>query len=253
MRFDVGANLVGMDSRVKEMILRLSMESSDVRIVGIYGVGGIGKTTIAKVIYNKLSCEFEYMSFLENIREVFNTQGLSHLQNQLLGDILEEEGSQNINSVAHRASMIKDILLSKRVYIVLDDVDDPSQLEYLLGHREWLGEGSRVIITTRNKHVLAVQEVDDLYEVKGLNFEEACELFSLYAFKKNLPKSYYRNLSRRAVGYCQGLPLALKVLGSLLFKRTIPQWESELNKLDIEPEMKIHNVLKRSYDGLDRT
>ena len=101
--------------------------------------------------------------------------------------------------------------------------------------------------------MLAVQEVDDLYEVKGLNFEEACELFSLYAFKKNLPKSYYRNLSRRAVGYCQGLPLALKVLGSLLFKRTIPQWESELNKLDIEPEMKIHNVLKRSYDGLDRT
>ncbi|KAL6328617.1 hypothetical protein AAG906_003302 [Vitis piasezkii] len=252
-RLDAGANLVGIDSRVKEMILRLHMESSDVRIVGIYGVGGIGKTTIAKVIYNELSCEFECMSFLENIREVSNTQGLSHLQNQLLGDILEGEGSQNINSVAHKASMIKDILLSKRVFMVLDDVDDPSQLEYLLGHREWLGEGSRVIITTRNKHVLAVQEVDDLYEVKGLNFEEACELFSLYAFKQNLPKSDYRNLSRRVVGYCQGLPLALKVLGSLLFKKTIPQWESELNKLDKEPEMKIHNVLKRSYDGLDRT
>nr|V9M2S5.1 RecName: Full=Disease resistance protein RPV1; AltName: Full=NAD(+) hydrolase RPV1; AltName: Full=Resistance to Plasmopara viticola protein; Short=MrRVP1 [Vitis rotundifolia]AGC24028.1 TIR-NB-LRR type resistance protein RPV1 [Vitis rotundifolia] len=251
-RLDVGANLVGIDSHVKEMILRLHLESSDVRMVGIYGVGGIGKTTIAKVIYNELSCEFEYMSFLENIREGSNPQVLFHLQNQLLGDILEGEGSQNISSVAHRASMIKDILLSRRVFIVLDDVDDLSQLEYLLGHREWLGEGSRVIITTRNKHVLAVQEVDDLYEVEGLNFEEACELFSLYAFKQNLPKSDYRNLTCRVVGYCQGLPLALKVLGSLLCKKTIPQWEGELKKLDSEPKADIHKVLKRSYDGLDR-
>ncbi|KAJ9687323.1 hypothetical protein PVL29_015992 [Vitis rotundifolia] len=252
-RLDAGANLVGIDSRVKEMILRLHMESSDVRIVGIYGVGGIGKTTIAKVIYNKLSCEFECMSFLEDIRGKFNTQGLSPLQNQLLDDILKGEGSQNINSVAHGASMIKDILSSKRVFIVLDDVDDQSQLEYLLRHREWLGEGSRVIITTRNKHVLDVQKVDDLYEVKGLNFEEACELFSLYAFEQNLPKSDYRNLSHRVVGYCQGLPLALKVLGCLLLKKTIPEWESELRKLDREPEAKILSVLKRSYDGLGHT
>ncbi|KAJ9687292.1 hypothetical protein PVL29_015969 [Vitis rotundifolia] len=252
-RLDAGANLVGIDSRVKEMILRLHMESSDVRIVGIYGVGGIGKTTIAKVIYNNLSCKFECMSFLEDIREKFNTQGVSPLQNQLFDDILMEEGCQNINGVARTASMIEAILLAKRAFIVLDDVDNPRQLEYLLGHREWLGEGSRVIITTRNKHVLAVQEVDDLYEVKGLNFEEACELFSLYAFKQNLPKSDYRNLSRRVVGYCQGLPLALKVLGSLLLKKTIPEWESELRKLDREPEAEILNVLKRSYDGLDRT
>nr|AGC24025.1 TIR-NB-LRR type resistance protein RGA1 [Vitis rotundifolia] len=252
-RLDAGANLVGIDSRVEEMILRLHMESSDVRIVGIYGVGGIGKTTIAKVIYNKLSCEFECMSFLEDIREKFNTQGVSPLQNQLLDDILMEEGSQNINGVAHKASMIEAILLAKRAFIVLDDVDDVDQLEYLLRNHGWLGKGSRVIITTRNKHVLTHQEVDDLYEVKELNSEEACELFSLYAFKQNLPKSVYRNLSCRVVGYCQGLPLALKVLGSLLFNKTIPQWESELTKLDKEPEMKIHNVLKRSYDRLDRT
>ena len=252
-RLDVGANLVGIGSRVKEMILRLHMESSDVRIVGICGVGGIGKTTIAKVVYNELSCEFEYMSFLESIGEVPNTEGLRQLQRQLLDDILKGEGSQNINNVDQGASMIKIILSSKRVFIVLDDVGDQNQLKALLRHRECLGEGSRVIITTRNKHVLAVQEVDDLYEVEGLNPEEACELFSLYAFKQNLPKSDYRNLACRVVGYCQGLPLALKVLGSLLFNKTIPEWESELCKLDREPEAEIHNVLKRSYDGLDRT
>ncbi|RVW81077.1 Disease resistance-like protein CSA1 [Vitis vinifera] len=78
-----------------------------------------------------------------------------------------------------------------------------------------------------------------------MNPEEACELFSLYAFKQNPPKSDYRNLSRRVVDYCQGLPLALKVLGSLLFKKTIPQWESELRKLDREPEAGIHKGIKR--------
>ena len=248
-RLDVGANLVGIDSRVKEMILRLHMESSDVRVVGIYGVGGIGKTTIAKVVYNELSCEFECMSFLENIREVSNTQGLSHLQNYLLGDILEGEGSQNINSVAHKASMIKDILLSKRAFIVLDDVDDPSQLEYLLRNREWLGKGSKVIITTRDKHLLTVQEADDLYEVERLNFEEACELFSLYAFKQNLPKLDFINLSHRAVYYCQRHPSSLKVLGSRLFKKTIHQWERELQKWGRDSIMTLEPISGISPNG----
>ncbi|XP_034701738.1 disease resistance protein RPV1-like isoform X1 [Vitis riparia] len=252
-RFDVGANLVGIDSRIKEVSLLLHMESSDVCVVGIYGVGGIGKTTIAKVIYNKLSCKFEYMSFLENIRGISNTKGLTHLQNQLLGDIRKEERSQNINIVDQGASMIETILSSKRVFIVLDDVDNRNQLKALLRHRGWLGKGSRVIITTRNKHLLIEQEVDDLYEVKGLNTEEACELFSLHAFKQNLPKSNFINLSHRMVDYCQGLPLALEVLGSLLFNMTIPQWESQLHKLAKEPMAEIHNVLKSSYDGLDRT
>ena len=238
-RLDVGSNLVGIDSRINKVNLLLHMGSNDIRIIGICGVGGIGKTIIAKVVYNELSREFECMSFLENIGTISNTKGLPHLKNQLLGDILDgDQGTRMMN---------------KRVFIVLDDVDHLEQLECLLGNGGWLGEGSRVIITTRNKHLLTVQGVDDMYEVSKLNFEEAEELFNLYAFQQNVSKLEFINLSHPMIYYCQGLPLALKVLGSLLFNKTIPQWKSELHKLEREPEMEIHNVLKRSYDGLGRT
>ncbi|KAJ9701121.1 hypothetical protein PVL29_006459 [Vitis rotundifolia] len=250
--FDIDANLVGMDSHVNEIIQRLHVDQlNDVRIIGICGIGGMGKTTIAKVVYNKFSHEFEYMSFLENVREVCNTMDLRHLQSQLLCDLLEVGRNQNISSVGQGANMIKNVLRFKRVFIVLDDIDDSNQLEYLLRNRDWLGKGSRVIVTTRSKHLL--QEMDDVYEVEELKFEQARVLFSLYAFRQNLPKQDFIHLSNRVVHYCHGLPLALKVLGSLLFNKTMLQWESELCKLKREPEAKIQSVLKISFDGLDDT
>ena len=250
--FDVGANLVGMDSHVNEIIRQLCLDQlNDVRIIGICGIGGMGKTSIAKVIYNKFSHEFEYMSFLENVREVGNTMGLHHLQNQLLCDLLQVERNQNVSNVGQGANTIKNVLRCKRVFIVLDDIDHSNQLEYLLRNRDWLGRGSRVIITTRNKHLL--QETDDVYEVEELNSKQARELFSLFAFRQNLPKQDFIDLSDRVVNYCHGLPLALKVLGSFLFNKAIPQWESELSKLERELEVGISDVLKVSYDGLDYT
>ena len=96
-----------MDSRVEKIVLQLHMESDDVRVIGISGIGGISKTTIAKVLYNQLSCEFEYMSFIENVKENIETRGFIYLQTQLLCDILEEGENQNISSVGQGASMIK--------------------------------------------------------------------------------------------------------------------------------------------------
>ncbi|RVW88931.1 TMV resistance protein N [Vitis vinifera] len=128
-----------------------------------------------------------------------------------------------------------------------------SELEALTSDRNWFGPRSRIIITTRDKHLLDVHEMDALYEAKKSNHKEAVELFSWHVFKHNHPKEDHETLSNSVVQYVNGLPLGLKVLGCFLFGKTICQWESELHKLDQEPNQEIQIVLKRSYDELDYT
>ena len=65
----VGENIVGMDENSKEVKLLIDSQSNKVSMVGIYGTGGIGKTTIAKVVYNAMLIQFKCHSFLENVRE----------------------------------------------------------------------------------------------------------------------------------------------------------------------------------------
>ncbi|RVW48889.1 TMV resistance protein N [Vitis vinifera] len=149
--------------------------------------------------------------------------------------------------------MIKSRLCHKKVLVVLDDADHWSQLKSLVGKRDWFGEGSKIIITTRNKHLLIEHEMDELYEPPMLNTNEALDLFSEYAFRRNHRHDDYPSLSNRIIYYCQGLPFALKVLGSSLFSKTHGQWKSELDKLALEPNMDIINVLRISYEGLSNT
>ena len=86
-----------------------------------------------------------------------------------------------------------------------------------------------------------------------MNDNEALQLFSLKAFKKDQPDVDYIGLSQAFVDYSQGLPLALEILGSSLFKKSKDVWESALDRLKEYPDKNISNVLKMSYDGLEET
>eukprot|EP00261_Vitis_vinifera_P030658 XP_019071901.1 PREDICTED: TMV resistance protein N-like [Vitis vinifera] len=176
----VDKNLIGMDYHLEEMeeIFPQMMDSisNDVRMVGIYGFRGIGKTTIAKVLYNLIVAQFMITNFIANVREDSKSQGLLHLQKQLFHYILPR-GKNFISTIDERIHMIKDRLCFKKVLLVLDDVDDLNQLEALAGDHNWFGLGSRIIVTTRDKHLLEVHEVDTLYEAKKLDHKEAIELF----------------------------------------------------------------------------
>ncbi|XP_039155691.1 disease resistance protein RPV1-like [Eucalyptus grandis] len=215
---------VGVGCRVEKVMSLLSMGSDDVRMIGIWGTRGVGKTTIAKAVYNSTTDLFDGCSFLANVRETSSRpDGLVHLQKTLLSHIfwkehlvvLSEDGVTNL---------IRDKLRCMKILLVLDDVDDGEQLNALAGECECFGKGSRIIVTTRDKHVLTSHGIDQVYEVEPLDQVEAFELLRLTAFPGNQTKDVDRDLIYDILGYANGLPLAILVLGPLLRGRSREEW-----------------------------
>ncbi|KAK4562172.1 hypothetical protein RGQ29_004870 [Quercus rubra] len=217
---------IGVDSCVTKIEELLNIELNDIRMMAIHGPGGIGKTTITKAVYNKIFDGFEGSSFLEN----------AILLSKLLGD-----GNLKVENISRGITVIMERLRHKRVLLVLDDVDEQKQIENLLGKCDWFAPGSRILITTRDKHV------DEMGPY------EACELFSLYAFQTNEPEEAYLQLTRQIINYANGLPLALKIIGSDLRRKSLSQWESALKKYKKVPNMEIIKILKISYEELDQS
>nr|KYP58913.1 TMV resistance protein N [Cajanus cajan] len=246
---EVKERLVGIDQNLAPIESLLKIRSKEVRIIGIWGMGGLGKTTIANALFAKLSSQYEGSCFLTNVREEFDKRGLGYLRDKLFSEVLEDV-NLHISTPRVRSTFVMRRLRQKKVLIVLDDVDNPKKLEYLAAQHDCLGSGSRVIVTTRDKHVLS-KGVDEIYEVKGLSLHHAVNLFSLNAFGKTYPKMGFEMLSKQVVDHANGNPLALKVLGSVLHSRNEQQWNSALRKLMKVPNEEIQNVLRWSYDGLD--
>ncbi|RHN73558.1 putative Heat shock protein 70 family [Medicago truncatula] len=248
----VADNPVALESPVLEVASLLGIGSHEgANMVGIYGTGGVGKSTLARAVYNnQISDQFDGVCFLDDIRENAINHGLVQLQETLLSEILCEKDIR-VGNVNRGISIIKRRLQRKKVLLVLDDVDKAKQIQVLAGGHDWFGSGSKIIITTRDKHLLAIHEILNIYEVKQLNHEKSLELFNWHAFRNRKMDPCYSDISNRAVSYAHGLPLALEVIGSHLFGKRLDVWKSALDKYERILHEDIHEVLKISYDDLD--
>ncbi|KAI3724889.1 hypothetical protein L1987_64657 [Smallanthus sonchifolius] len=248
----VDGKLVGMETRVKCILSSLETGSDDIQLIGIKGIGGGGKTTLARAVFDHVSIWFEGKRFVENVREVSKNSlyGLKELQKQVLKEVLNDK-SIDVPSVDDGKDMIKKMMCSRKVLIVLDDVDDIEQLEALVGEPNWFKPGSIIIITTRDAQVLAANGVNIIHDVNLLTNEEAICLFSRYAFKREIPNQGYEELSKKVVKYAAGLPLTIKVLGSHLCGRSEREWVDAIERLKTIPLEKTFKRLEISYDGLE--
>ena len=244
-------DLVGIYSRMVELESILAIGSNDVRFIGVWAVGGMGKTTLARVVYHMVSREFEACSFIEDVKENSekSKHGLVRLQQKLLYQILMETDLK-IRDKYDGVLKIKKMLCHKRILLVLDDVDELDQLKMLAGKHDWFGSGSRIIITTRDPHVLKMHHVDEIYEVQGLYGKDAFQLFCSRAFGKVHVPNDYLVMVEEFVKYAAGLPLALEILGSFLFGRSTIEWKRALEKLKEQPKTAVLQVLQISFNGL---
>ncbi|XP_042505527.1 disease resistance protein RPV1-like [Macadamia integrifolia] len=246
----VSEKLVGIESHIKEMLMLLDIDSGNRKTVGIHGLSGIGKTTIARVVCNTVFHHFEGYSFVENVRENAEKHGIHYLQNQLIKDILKKE-NQHISDVGVGIKVIKQRFCKRKVLIVLDDVDQDIQTRSLVGDHEWFGIGSKIIIISRNKDILIASKTDVIYEPNLMSSDDSLKLFSHYAFGRDRPLEDYLDLSEAMAKTIGGLPLTLQVIGSSLFKKEKSVWKSMLKKLQKIPNNDIMRILKIIYDGLE--
>ncbi|RYQ88847.1 hypothetical protein Ahy_B09g095802 isoform B [Arachis hypogaea] len=248
----ISRGLIGIGKSIALLESELNPELGDVRALGIWGMGGLGKTTLAWEVFNSVNSQYEGSCFLGNVRESSAREGIFSLKSKLYSELIGEPDLK-IDSSNGLPPFLEKRLGRMKVIIVLDDVNDFRQLKILFGTREQFGPGSRIIVTSRDKQVLHT-EVDFIYEVKPLQVDEALRLFNSIAFKhehRDLEMEFHEQ-SKKVIEYAKGVPLVLEVLGHHVHGKGKEIWESLLEKLKNMPDKEVHNVMKLSYDDLDR-
>ncbi|KAL5147504.1 Protein SUPPRESSOR OF npr1-1, CONSTITUTIVE 1 [Glycine soja] len=229
-------NLVGMESHFAKLSKLICLgPANDVRVVGITGMGGIGKSTLGRALYERISHQFNSLCYIDDVSKLYQGYGTLGVQKQLLSQSLNERNLEICN-VSDGTLLAWKRLSNAKALIVLDNVDQDKQLDMFTGGRvdllrKCLGRGSIVIIISRDKQILKAHGVDVIYQVKPLNDEDAARLFCRKAFKSNYIVSDFEKMTGDALLHCQGHPLAIEVLGSSLFDKDVSHWRSALASL----------------------
>ncbi|KAE8669335.1 hypothetical protein F3Y22_tig00112249pilonHSYRG00294 [Hibiscus syriacus] len=180
-------------------------------------MGGIGKTTLADAVYKEVSTTFEGCHFLQNVRGKIEKQGRESVRNEFLSILLKDKEIRiDTPSIGYP---YRERLNNLRVIVVLDDVYDPEQVDWM-GVKHF-GDGSKIILTSRDRQVLKNGGATQIHKVEELNEKYSLQLFSITAFKQLNPSVDFLHLSYEFVRLAHGSPLALKILGAKLYSKCL--------------------------------
>ncbi|KAL5562777.1 hypothetical protein UlMin_032524, partial [Ulmus minor] len=243
--------VIGRDVDKERVIELLFKPSDNLSVIPIQGMGGLGKTTLAKFVYNDEGVKTKFdLKMWVCVSEDFEVR-------KLVGKILDsatsgfkDKGDMSLDVLQNH---LRDELKNRRFLLVLDDVwsDDRTKWNALKGLLMEGSKGSKIIVTTRKESVAELMGDVETYHLEGLCWEDCWSLFVKCAFKDGEEKRNQKliDMGKQIVEKCKGVPLAVTSLGRLLYSELEPQkwrsvrdselWELKGKEVDIFPALQL--------------
>ncbi|XP_039169926.1 disease resistance protein RUN1-like [Eucalyptus grandis] len=255
----VPKQLVGVDPHVQRIMAKLKVVycNGEAGKIGntrekvlIHGIPGVGKTELAKCVYNKLNLLFDACSFLENLQKEIRDHGIVSVQNRLISHV-HKGVARKFDCSDHALKHIQERFRPTNVLLLLDDVKDHEQLSALVGELDWMSQGSRVIVTSQRDDVLKKHKGAEKFCLRTMQQDKALQLFSRHAFERDSPPEKFEELSTNIVAATDGLPLGLKKVGEFLCGKSINVWMEKLIQLKEAPDKSVREAFLESYTTLE--
>ncbi|XP_056697468.1 putative disease resistance protein RGA3 [Spinacia oleracea] len=254
-------DIVGREGDLEKIVGMLldSNVQHDVSFLTIVGLGGLGKTALAQLVYNDARVTSTFSLRLWTC--VSDQDKKEPDVKEILGKILASAtGRKHEDSTMDRVqSQLREKLANHKYLLVLDDVWTEKRNQWCGLVKYFIGgqKGSRIVVTTRSQKTAKIIGDSSMYELQGLSEENSWRLFERMAFglnQVNFPDHDLVEMGREIVNVCAHVPLSLRVVGSLLYGQGKSRWSS-FQKMGLasirEGENDIMPILKWSYHYLE--
>jgi hypothetical protein len=250
---DVGKTRYEVVVGLERNLAKVRNHLKRVNILGLIGMGGIGKTTSAKAIFDDVRSTYDASCFIGNLKSR-NSLGI-------LCEILQTFGREKESTwtLEGAQKIMRELLATKKVLLVLDDPKDAAQVDDIIPNDlPYINNGTKIIITTRSWALIQNRvDVNGRIDVEKLDGNAAKELFDSYVLVDRAHLSpKLCDLRDKIIENCNGLPLSLKVMGAFLRgKERIRSWERAFQRMkrgrQLDGDEGLWSTLRISFDGLE--
>ncbi|XP_027152167.1 disease resistance protein RPM1-like [Coffea eugenioides] len=258
------ARLVGIDKPKAELISKILDDHSQLKVVSVVGMGGLGKTTLVKKVYDDAAVKKQFQSHVWiTVSQNFQFSDIiKNLIQQLFNEIRQPVPPEvESMDVLMLSQFVKDFLQEKRYILVLDDVWSIDAWEAIKCVLPDCNIASRVVLTTRIADVASASclgSLDIVYKMESLSDKESWTLFCNSTFQCNDCPPNLEEVAKKILKKCEGLPLAIVAIGGVLAlknKEKTDEWEMILHGFGGEADGsgkldRIKRVLLLSYNDL---